>query len=82
MTRTASGKTSPMKFVLRLLASLPLMGVAAFCLFGFLATFEPMPAMQQWIWRGIYSLAGLVSLLVIIWLWLGRARNSSSSRNS
>ena len=71
-----------MKFILRLLVSLPLMGVVAFCLFGFLATFEPMPVLQQWIWRGLYSIAGLASLLTIGWLWLGRARNSSPSRNS
>jgi len=59
-----------MKFVFRLLLSVPLMTVVAFCLFGFMATFEPMPHVQQWIWRGVYVLAGLAALLAVCWMWL------------
>ena len=70
MFSTGPRKTSSMKFILRLLLSLPLMALVAFCLFGFFATFEPMSALHQWIWRGVYSIAGLAALAVIGWMWL------------
>jgi hypothetical protein len=59
-----------MKFILRLVWTVPLMAVAAFCLFGFVATFEPMPRLQQWVWRAVYAAAGSTSLLTICWIWL------------
>jgi hypothetical protein len=59
-----------MKFVLRLVLSVPLMAVVAFCLFGFMATFDPMPRVPQLIWRGIHALAGSASLITIFWMWL------------
>ena len=40
-----------------------------FCVIGFVAPLEPMPARTQWIWRGIYGLifvgniAGLAHLI-------------------
>ncbi len=40
-----------------------LLGVVAFCVFGFLATFEPMPPVRQWMWRAIYS--GIGSTAVV-----------------
>ncbi len=39
-----------------------LLAVAAFCVFGFLATFEPMQAAKQWTWRAIYVVVGGCSL--------------------
>jgi len=55
----------------RLLRSLPLMAVAGWCLFGFVATFEPMPRVEQWVWRTVYLGAGAGSVMVICWMWLG-----------
>jgi hypothetical protein len=67
-----------MNFARRLLLSLPLMTIAGFCLFGFVATFEPMPRGEQWLWRGIYLCAGSGSVLTICWMWLGkRARRAA-----
>jgi hypothetical protein len=60
----------PLKFLRRLVLSLPLMAVAGYCLFGFVATFEPMPRVEQWIWRGAYSGAGAAALIAICWIWL------------
>jgi hypothetical protein len=40
-----------------------------FCVFGFAATFEPMPGQTRWVFRGIYGLifignvAGLAHLI-------------------
>ena len=47
-----------MVFVANLLGSVLLLAVAAFCAFGFLATFEPLPPAVQWTWRGIYIVLG------------------------
>lgn len=66
----SSGKTLPMKFMRRLVLSLPLMAIAGFCLFGFVATFEPMPRVEQWIWRGVYLGIGSAAMITIGWIWL------------
>ena len=71
-------KPSGMKIILRLVWTVPLMAVAAFCLFGFVATFEPMPHLQQWIWRAIYAMAGTTSLFTICWMWLRGKKHSAS----
>lgn len=52
-----------MQALSRLLTAIILLGVAAFCAFGFLATFEPLPPATQWTWRAIYAAAGLASLI-------------------
>ena len=55
--------------IIRILFALFLAAAALFCVFGFVATFEPMPAQAQWIWRVIYGLifvgniAGLAHLI-------------------
>jgi hypothetical protein len=61
-----------MKLIYRLILSLPLMAVAGFCLFGFVATFEPMPRLEQWSWRAGYLVAGGGSVFAICWIWLSR----------
>jgi len=68
--RNAGVKLAPVSFVSRLLLSLPLVIAAGYCLFGFVATFEPMPPVAQWSWRAIYCCAGAGSVLAIAWLWL------------
>ena len=52
-----------MKFMVRLLCALALILLLGFCLFGFIATFEPMPTRDRVIWRTVYSLAGIASTL-------------------
>ena len=55
--------------ILRILLALLLAAAALFCVFGFGATFEPMPAKTPWVLRGIYGLilvgniAGLAHLI-------------------
>jgi len=51
-----------MVVILKLLGSVLLLAVAGFCVFGFLATFEPLPPAVQWTWRGIYIVLGLACL--------------------
>ena len=48
--------------LVRILLGLVLLSVLGFCLFGFLATFEPMARLTQWIGRAIYGVLGLASL--------------------
>lgn len=52
-----------MKTVVRILAGASLVALFLFCTFGFLASFEPNPPKQQWIWRAIFTSIGLGSLL-------------------
>ena len=46
-----------------------LIAASLFCLFGLMATLEPMPPGIQWTWRGIYgiiligNIAGLIHLI-------------------
>ena len=55
--------------VFRIILSLLLIAATMFCLFGLLATLEPMTPGIQWTWRGIYGLiligniAGLIHLI-------------------
>ena len=55
--------------IIRILLALLLAAAALFCVIGFVAPLEPMPARAQWIWRGIYGLifvgniAGLAHLI-------------------
>lgn len=46
--------------------------VLAFCVFGFMATFEPLDASTQFTWRVIYGLVGLVCLGGLVVLLLPR----------
>ena len=75
LAETAAGTqevTAPgMKIILAIIGSLLLLSIAAFCLFGFLATFEPTDTPGQFMaFRiaygviGIGCLAGIVALVV------------------
>jgi hypothetical protein len=66
----AEALMQPVKRIRRLLFSLPLMAVTGFCLFGFVATFEAMPRLEQGTWRAVYLCAGAASLGAICWMWL------------
>lgn len=51
-----------MKQISRLLISLSSLMISAFCLFGFLATFEPVQ--NAMIFRGVYVILGLTTAIV------------------
>jgi hypothetical protein len=76
--RDGDGKRLPSRFALRLLLSLPLMALAAFCLFGFVDSFEAMPRVEQWIRRALCVGAGSGSLIAICWVWL-RSRPATAA---
>ena len=65
----SSARHPPGNMVLRIFLSLILAAAALFCVYGLVATLEPMPAGIQWTWRGIYglilvgNLAGLTHLI-------------------
>jgi hypothetical protein len=52
-----------MKTLMRLLALGAFIAILGFCVFGFIATFEPMPTIDRVIWRTVYSLAGIAIIL-------------------
>ena len=58
-----------MKLLVRIALSLLLAVVLLFCTFGFLATFEPLPAATQWTWRSIYATVAILSTLGATTLW-------------
>jgi hypothetical protein len=60
-----------MSIVLRLLATLASLAIAAFCVFGFLASFEPGVGP---VWKIGYAVVFVVALLGAAVAWLGRAR--------
>jgi hypothetical protein len=64
----------PPNFARRLLWSLPLMAVAGFCLFGFVATFEPMPRIERLVRQAWYLGAGGGAIVMICRLWLATRR--------
>jgi hypothetical protein len=44
-----------------------LLAVLGFCVFGFMATFEPMDATQKFVSRAVYGAVGVVCLITIAW---------------
>jgi hypothetical protein len=44
-----------------------LMAVLGFCVFGFMATFEPMDATKQFVMRALYGAVALVCLVTMVW---------------
>lgn len=56
--------------LIRAAVAFVLLGVTTFCIFGFLATYEPpgFPA-----WRLIYGVAGLMALAGVGWVLARRA---------
>ena len=60
----------PMKSFMRVVYTLVLMAVVTICMYGFIDTLEPMPRLQQFTWRGIFSAVGVGGLALIVWIWL------------
>lgn len=65
----------------KLVLSAPLGGLAAFCLFGFLTTFEPLPPIEQWTWRLGYGGGAALCVSAIICLWR-RKRPTAREENA
>jgi hypothetical protein len=65
-----------MMAVIRISGALALLGVAAFCLVGFLESFEPGLFLA---WRFGYAAVGLASVLAAAWI-LGRLRLRSPNQ--
>ena len=63
-----------MKYVLRLLGASALILFLGFCIFGFVATFEPMPTRDRMIWRSAYSLVIIASTVGLFPLLRGLVR--------
>lgn len=57
-----------MPMAARVLAIALLVGVAGFCVFGFMATFEPGLGSGRLAWQALYAAAGCASLAAIVWL--------------
>jgi len=57
-----------MNLLIKTFLALPLLGLFAFCIFGFLATFEPLDPVTQMTWRAIYAIAGLGTMSAILFM--------------
>ena len=62
--------------IFSVLLSMILASVLLFCVFGFIATYEPLDRSVQLMWRFIYGVAGAASIggLVLVWLPSGGKR--------
>lgn len=61
-----------MNALLKVVITLPLLALLAFCGFGFLATFEPLPPQQQWMFRVLYFAVALAALVGLAKMWRRR----------
>ena len=55
-----------MKTMFRIFTISLLLAVLGFCVFGFIATFEALPAIQRWVWRTVYGLVGMSSVIGLV----------------
>lgn len=61
---------SARSLVARFVASILALGCAAFCVFGFLASFEPSDV-PNWPWQVAYGIVGVSSLVSVFFLLKG-----------
>ena len=52
---------------MRIVAAILLLAVVGFCVFGFMATFEPLDRSTQLFWRTAYGVVGVVCLAAAVW---------------
>jgi len=71
-----------MPVIVRIIIALALIPVLGFCIFGFLATFEPLDAATQLRWRLAYGVAGMLCLAGLVLLALPRRYGRSGSRSA
>ena len=67
-------KLPAMKLALRIAATVGLAGLLVLYGFGFLSTFEPLPAATRWSWRAGFALASVITVLAVIPLWRAAGR--------
>jgi hypothetical protein len=65
--------TESLGLVVRLISGVMLFGISAFCVFGFLASFEPGVGMM---WKVGYGLLGCFCLTGVVWLLVRRRNNT------
>ena len=58
----------------RILASILLLAVAGFCVFGFMATFEPLDPGAQLVGRIFYGAVGGACVAATVWILVARSR--------
>lgn len=68
-------------FAARVLLAILLLPVAAFCLFGFVATFEPLDLVTQWTFRIGYAVLGISAVASIARLSRGRTGSSPKQKS-
>jgi hypothetical protein len=56
-----------MVLVARALAAIIVVAIAAFCVFGFMATYEPLDPGAQITWRIIYGAIGGICAVAAVW---------------
>lgn len=60
-----------LNIVLRTLLTLPLLALLAFCVFGFLASYESADLARRLPWQLGYAGLGVACLLCAVFLWRG-----------
>ena len=58
--------TTTMNKVRRIMRVLVLLALLSFCVFGFMATFEPLDTSTQLTWCAVYGLVGLACLAGLV----------------
>ena len=63
-----------MELTVRILLAVAFLAVATFCVFGFVASFEPLERSRQIAWRAVHGAGASVSLLGVAWVLCWRRR--------
>ena len=54
--------------MIKVLLGLPFLFLTAFCIYGFLASYELAEPLERLPWQSIYGLIGLVSILAFLFI--------------
>lgn len=65
-------------YVVQIVVAVLLLPLILFCLFGFAATFEPMPPRTQWVFRIGYAAVGFGLTVTVVALLIKRPVKSSN----
>ena len=71
-----------MSVILRIVLSVPLVSLAFFSIFGFMATFEPLEADTQMTWRVIYVAMFVVSIAGLILINRHRKQTANDQKTN